>query len=145
MKKLILIVLVFVGIVFNTQAQTKYKIGDKAFQGIVFYVSADSLHGLVAQSEDYKVIGQKSHIMSCTIVLQDKKLSGYRMPNKEELQKLYMQRVIVGGFSKSRIQWYWYMQGQEMGTRKAINFSDGNDVSNISPTNEGNVRLVKSF
>ena len=81
--------------------QQSYKIGDKLPDGsVVFYIDASGEHGLVAKPND------SSSEVNWTIAMQtaSKLGSGWRLPSKDELNLLYQQKYVVGGFPNG---YYW--------------------------------------
>ena len=95
------------GLVFLSQAQIKHKIGEKFGGGIVYDVSADGLHGLVAETIDQ---GQGNWVQAKDIAKNGKHsdagkaFTDWYLPSKIELNKLFLQRNTVGGFSED---FYW--------------------------------------
>lgn len=105
MKKIILTFVGFILFGLVVKAQTIHTVGENFGGGIVFDVSVDSLHGLIAYEEDlYKftwtIITKPAFIPSKT----PSDFYGWRAPNKEELMKLFNMKETVGGFKDC---YYW--------------------------------------
>ena len=86
-------------------------IGERFGGGIVFYVSEDGLHGLIAETVDQGCC----HWIDAHLLAQNgehseagKAFTDWRLPTTEELLKLWRQREIVGGFGKYI---YWISRG----------------------------------
>jgi hypothetical protein len=108
MEKLFLTTFVLLSLVFVSQAQTKHTIGEKFGGGIVFDVSADGLHGLIAETVDQgqciwedakKLIANPEKHSKAGKIFTD-----WRLPSCLEINKLYLQKNIVGGFTNNS---YW--------------------------------------
>lgn len=103
MRKVSLIFLGFMLLCFVGKAQVKHTIGEKFGGGIVFDISADGLHGLIAESIDLgKSTPAKVSELLKTGKYSDeaKPFTDWRLPSKEELEKLHKQKDVVGGFNK---------------------------------------------
>ncbi len=82
-------------------------IGDEYGGGIVFFVDGKREHGLVAAKEDMQGHSAESEegrfIWSdAKAVCRDFVSNGYSdwfLPNKEQLNQLYLQKGVVGGFA----------------------------------------------
>jgi len=144
MKKLFLTAFVLLGLVLVSQAQTKHYIGEKFGGGIVFDVSADSLHGLIAETRDQGLgnCEQANEIAkSGKHSAAGKAFTDWYLPSKDELNKLYLQRKIVGGFTGNH---YW--SSTESGDYLAWlqNFGNGKQLSN-GKNLTAYVRAVRAF
>ena len=144
MKKLFLTAFVLLGLVLVSQAQTKHYIGEKFGGGIVFDVSADSLHGLIAETidqgrgnwEQAKEIAKSGKHSAA-----GKAFTDWYLPSKDELNKLYLQRKIVGGFTSN---YYW--SSSEFDNLHAWNQYFGNGKQNYHGKNLTLlVRAVRAF
>ena len=129
MKNLLLTTLVLFGLAFVSQAQNTHTIGEKFDGGIVFEVTPDGQHGLIAKPQDQGMCNwNEAQALIEKLAKQraaGKTLTGWRLPKKEELDKLFERRQIVGGFTSNRTrpapwsnstcrcknhhpgQWYW--------------------------------------
>ena len=146
MKRLFLTAFVLLGLVFVSQAQTKHTIGEKFGGGIVFDVSADGLHGLIAETIDQ---GQANFEQAKGIAKSGKHsdagkaFTDWYLPSKDELNKLFLQRTIVGGFTNN---FYWSSTaGVEYGHAWYQRFVDGKQTTNLKPSTPGLVRAVRAF
>jgi hypothetical protein len=145
MKKLFLTVFVLLGLALVSHAQTKHTIGEKFNGGFVFDVSADSLHGLIAETQDQgssswvdakKLIETKANHSKAGQAFND-----WRLPTKDELNKLYLQRTIIGSFTSNH---YW--SSTEIGSGGAWSqyFSSGIQ-GNSAKSAKYYVRAVRAF
>ena len=76
--------------------------------GYVFWVSADGKHGLVAETQDQGVSNwyEAQNLISnpSNHSLNGQKFRDWRMPTKHELNEIYLQQAVVGGFANAT---YW--------------------------------------
>ncbi|MFT5900966.1 MAG: hypothetical protein ACI9LA_000161, partial [Bacteroidia bacterium] len=76
--------------------------------GYVFWVSADGKHGLVAETQDQGTATwyEAQNLISnpSNHSLNGQKFRDWRMPTKHELNEIYLQQVVVGGFATN---FYW--------------------------------------
>jgi hypothetical protein len=132
MKKLFLTALVLLGLILALQAQKRQTIGKKYGGGIVFNVTPDGLHGLIVETQDQgacnwneapALIANPSNHSAA-----GKAFTDWRLPDKEEMYKLYKQRKIVGGFTN-----YYYWSSTEKDTAYVWNktFTSGAEMTNI--------------
>jgi len=113
MKKLLIIPMLFVCFMGMGQATAgggKHFIGEKFGGGIVFNVSPDGLHGLISETQDQCIEINFYDVRKKNIIGDPKNHSAagksytdWRLPTKEELKLLYLQRSVVGGF----LNHYW--------------------------------------
>ena len=142
MKKLslILIASLFISI---AQAQTKHTVGEKYGGGIVFYVDSTGQHGLIAAERDLsgKYTWQKAK-EKC----QNLRLNGFNdwyLPNKEEMNKLYLNQAVVGGFASGD---YWSSSENDNKSAWSQSFSNGNKKKYYSFNGTTmNVRAGRAF
>jgi len=145
MKKLILTAFVLLGLILVSQAQKKHTIGEKFGGGIVFSISPDGLHGLIAKTQDQGMCSwNEAPDLIANIANNSaagKAFTKWRLPEKDELDKLFDQREIVGGFTSNR---YW--SSTENGRERAWNliFSSG-DLAANGKTFTMHVRAVRKF
>jgi len=144
MKKLFLTAFVLLGLVLVSQAQTKHTIGEAFGGGIVFWVDATGEHGLIAETRD-QGLGNceqaKEIAKSGKHSAAGKAFTDWYLPSKDELNKLYLQRKIVGGFTGPN---YWSSTESDGGNAWGQSFRNGKQ-------NHGNksstylVRAVRAF
>lgn len=141
------------------------KIGEAFGGGIVFDVSAGGLHGLIAETIDQ---GECAWYEASYIVENGqhseagKAFTDWRLPNLEELNKLWNQEAIVGSFAESM---YWSssmdneyyprtlgLAGEPYEERKACaqifskNHPDVNGMQGVNDKEENcKVRAVRDF
>jgi hypothetical protein len=113
--------------------------------GYVFWVSLDGKHGLVAETQDQGTTTwfEAQNLVSNTSVhsINGQKYRDWRMPTKNELSEMYLQRSAIGGFSNFS---YWNSteMGNDIGYRR--DFSDGNQYFN-NKSGSFNIRAVRTF
>jgi hypothetical protein len=99
------------GYVDNILSQvTIHTIGESYGGGIVFYVTPNGQHGLIAetidQSQDINwYLAQNLISTSAYHSTIGKNYTDWRLPTKNELNLLYNQKAIVGGFSSTISYW----------------------------------------
>ncbi len=127
----------------NAIGQTKHYIGEEFGGGIVFDVSADGKHGLIAETVDqgksnwYEAMQLvKTGIHSTTA----NKFTDWRLPTKEELDKLYFQKNIVGGF----YGFYWSATESDDSNAWTQLFYGGMQGP-VNKDYDGLVRAVRAF
>ena len=132
-----------------------HTIGEKLDGGIVFDVSADGLHGLIAETIDqgegnWEEAGQIAKTGRHSEA--GKAFTDWYLPSKGELYKLYLQRKIVGGFASGLTNGY-YWSSTENGSISAwgMDFYNGMQSSNYKIGGYGKshfavrVRAVRAF
>ena len=122
MKKIILITSALLGLAFVSQGQNHF-VGEKYGGGIVFSVDSSGKNGLIAAAKD---LSGKYSWQKAKDTCKSLRLNGFRdwyLPNKENLNKLYLNLAVVGGFSSNN---YW--SSSEFGSGQAWFqiFSNGN-------------------
>lgn len=128
------------------------KIGDQFAGGIVYFVEPNDEHGLMAYQSDLVVGGTtfENAIALCenfqTTVGGDPKIyDDWYLPTVVELQKLYFQRLTVGGFLES---YYWSSQKDinDIYVAYYVDFypNQGGTRTNLK-TQKFNVRPIRKF
>ena len=107
-----------------------HTIGESYGGGIVFYVTSDGLHGLIAETQDQSIScswydAQDIISTSSNHSTAGKLFTDWRLPTKNELNLLYSQKLVVGSFSTNG---YWSSsedgrtsQGYEIGWLQVFN------------------------
>jgi len=144
MRKIGLFILafMFMGLVVKAQA---HKIGDKFGGGVVFSTIDGGAHGLIAETQDQgkskwkdapALIAVKENHSAAGKAFKD-----WRLPTKDELNKLFKKKDIVGGFVNSA---YW--SSTELDNNFAFDqfFEDGNQT-NTNKSFTMAVRSIRSF
>jgi hypothetical protein len=116
----------------------KYKLGGKGPRGgVVFYVDSSDSHGLEAQATDE----DSALDWHAAISAAQSYGYGWHLPTKEELNLLYQQKDIVGGFADD---FYWSSTNVGEGSAWQQNFGGGGQI----PYNHNDkcmVRAVRAF
>ena len=114
--------------------------------GYVFFLSTDSKHGLVAETQDQstpttwyyaedKISDQANHSTN------GKKFTDWRLPTKHELNLMYLVKNSVGGFAN-----YYYWSSPEYDISNAWNQDFTNGYQYVNLKNRGYyVRAVRAF
>lgn len=105
--------------------------------GIVFYVDNSGSHGLEAKTADEA--GELD--WTAAIIAASAYGSGWRLPTKDELNLLYQQKTVVGGFANDS---YWSSTENNRNLVGYQYFPDGNQ-DNASKSNTLRVRAVRAF
>ena len=127
-------------------SNTAHTIGESYGGGIVFYVTTNGLHGLIAETQDQSSSCSwynAQDIISTTAnhSTAGKLYTDWRLPTKYELNLLYLQKSAVGGFSDFN---YWSSTEFANFNAWIQNFDDGNQLIN-NKTNTFYVRAVRAF
>ena len=117
----------------------QHKIGEKYKDGIVFSVDNTGMHGLIADTKD--LVGQMEWddaVKTCK-----EKGEGWYLPNKYELNLLYNQKNVVGGFNE--ISGYWSSSETDIfGYVWWQEFDKGSQFKGI-PIIPASVRAIRAF
>ena len=127
-----------------------YAIGLSAEQGgYIFWVSANGKHGLVAETVDQSLEPTWYNAQNIISYPSEHSADGanfrdWRMPTRNELSEMYMQRVAIGGFSSG---YYWSSTEFDDGLSAWFqDFSNGNvDFSSKDNYFDFRVRSVRAF
>jgi hypothetical protein len=135
MKKNLLFIVAFFFVINFSYSQVK--LGDKLEGGIVYFIDATGKHGLIADVKDLKKMNWNKAKKAC-----EEKGDGWHLPTKEELDKLYQQRDLIGGFDNF---YYWSSTLDKNDNPWGQNFANGiPEVSRVKVISVC-VRAVKSF
>lgn len=129
---------------------TTYEVGDKALGGTVFYVNADGTHGLVAANQDQytSVTWYNAHDELNIPGRHDTEGAKYfdwRLPTKWELNEMFSQRSVIGGFAADAA----YCSSTEFDrSRVYIQFfhvSDRLSFGIVNKDDNNRVRAIRAF
>ena len=125
------------------------KIGDSYGGGIVFYVDNSGQHGLIAAKAD--VPGHSPGKLDGEFTWQDAQVvcdnlvyngfSDWFLPDREQLNQLYLQKSVVGGLVET---YYWSSSESDLNNAWAQNFASGKQLAG-SKANGSCVRAVRFF
>ncbi|NTV92051.1 MAG: DUF1566 domain-containing protein [Chlorobiaceae bacterium] len=124
------------------------KIGDTYNGGVVFYIDATGQHGLVAAPANITDLssGQEKKFFAWYVAKNAANtfVGGYSdwvLPNKEQLNQLYIHRTAVGGMLDT---YYWSSSESDISNAWAQDFSTGEQLAGRK-TNTGCVRPIRAF
>ncbi len=122
----------------------EFYIGREFGGGIVFDVSADGQHGLIAETIDQGASNwEDAHLLAQNGPHSEagKAFTDWRLPTKDELVNLYHQKDIVGDFVN-----FWYWSSTEYGSNLAWeqHFDDGAQTTTTKIA-INKVRAVRDF
>lgn len=103
--------------------------------GIVFYVDSSGAHSLEAKTAD------EPNKMSWDAAMAANYGSGWRLPTKDELNQLYSQKTVVGGFAYYP---YWSSSDYDSYYAWTQNFSNGLQYHSTK-NSQYPVRAVRAF
>ena len=122
----------------NTMQTAAYKPGDILYDdSIVFYVDSSGKHGWSAKSADEEGLANWNLAMR----LAESHGQGWHLPAIHELGRLYSQRNVVGGFSRSQL--YWSSSENDSDNAHFQNFEGPQGVNLKSTPHK--VRAVRDF
>ena len=136
-----------------TKPIAKHFIGEKFGGGIIFKVTPDGLHGLIAETQDqgqsiFSLAEYRAeyHSGSDSILhsIPARKFYGWHLPNAEELDLLFHQKDVVGGFSDV-LYWSSTKDKDDIGHRA---FSEGFGIGNKNSfpiTSIHSIRAIREF
>lgn len=120
-----------------------YQIGDSGPCGKVFYVTTDQLHGLEAETQDQ---GSSNWVNAQNLISDPanhtttgQNCSDWRLPTKFELNLLYNQRAVVGGFANNI---YWSSTEYDSSSAWHQHFQYGDQA--FRPGNKSSIVLVRA-
>ena len=136
--------------VYAATSTTHLKVGDSHGGGVVAYIYRSEDQGYVA-GETHGLIAAKNDQSEGTTWDQAQKIckeyraggfSDWRLPSKDELNKLYINRTAVGGFKERHF--YWSSTASDKNDAWDQSFRTGN--RNLGYKSDNNyVRAVRSF
>jgi hypothetical protein len=119
---------------------TKLKIGQKHQGGIIFYLDDSGEHGKVCTENDLGEFDWQDAVDKCGKLNLDKYTDWY-LPSKVELNILFNQRMIIGGFANL---YYWSSSENDNFNAWKQNFYNGGQSYN-SKDNLFCVRAIRAF
>lgn len=145
----VMVLLTGLGMVSVSSLSSAAKIGETYGGGIVFYVDQSGQHGLVAAKADMQ--GHSSgnqegwfNWADAKRICNDFVCEGYSdwfLPSREELNKLYFQQSVVGGFAEN---YYWSSSEQSADLAWNQNFFVS-DQYKYYKKNVSQVRPIRAF
>ena len=132
----------------NTPANTKatdkpapkFAIGQVYQGGYIFYINGTGDHGLIVYFKDLPNLNWESAQKKCSN-LKSEGYDDWRLPTKDELNRIYQARTYIGIYSKSK---YWASTEANKDAGWAQDFKDGLTSQVPKQTSIG-VRPVRSF
>ncbi len=132
-----------------SSSSSAHYIGESYGGGIIFYVTPDGQHGLIAEKQDIPFACKWADgfdIMSNSVnhSTEGKNYTDWRYPTLHELQLLYAQKTVVGGFTSD---YYWsgkLYNSYSFNYFWQVDFSTSLDRT-TSMENNAYVRPVRSF
>jgi len=129
------------------ESQTRHTIGEKFGGGIVFSISKDGQHGLIAETIDQGKLEGGIFIPDINDPKihskEGKNYTDWRLPTLKELILLREQKSVIGNFNYGN---YWSSTKGEYEdfTSYALHFSDGTHFIDAW-YNVHNVRVIRDF
>ena len=133
----LIITFLIISILFTKATFSQIKIGDKREDGIVYFVDSTGKHGLIADIKDSKKMNWNKAKSSC-----EERGNGWHLPTKDELDKLYQQKDLVGDFDNF---YYWSSTLDKKDNPWGQNFANGIPQIGTTKIIRVCVRAVKSF
>ncbi len=147
MNRVIKINILFLIVAINFPLKAfSFELGDQGPDGgIVFYVDNSGLHGLEAKKADEGVvfgwtITGANLFWTEAMIAAKANGSGWHLPTKDELNLLYQQQTVVGGFTNV---YYWSSTEDDSGVWSQ-GFGTGNQDEE-SKNSSFRVRAVRAF
>jgi hypothetical protein len=131
----------------QTGASTNtYQIGKSYRGGIIFYVTPNGRHGLIAETQDQgkcSFYNAQDYIStSSNHSREGQKFTDWRLPTKNELNLLFLKKGLVGGFAEED---YWSSTEFDGHTAWYQFFKNGKQDTYGGKTNTGYLRAIRSF
>jgi hypothetical protein len=119
----------------------KINIGDEYQGGIVFWLDESGMHGLIAMKKDLSGEADWNEAMEFCTECSEAGFTDWRLPNEVELNSLFEQKNLVGGFVK-----FSYWSATEYAQHFAFfqHFSSG-ERNNDFKDNTCYVRAIRHF
>ena len=116
--------------------EPKFEIGQEYLGGIIFHIDESGEHGLVAAKSDY------FERLSWDNAMKIFPIGDWWLPTKEELNLLYKQKEIVGGFATD---YYWSSSEDCSGYAWIQYFGNGYQNDDYYKDYTFYVRAVRAF
>jgi len=104
--------------------------------GIVYWTDASGQHGLIADDHDLGEMNWDDAMRAC-----QNKGAGWHLPTKDELDKLYKKKDVVGGFASA---YYWSSSEYNSNLARSQGFGSGLQFNDLK-VNSYYVRAVRAF
>jgi hypothetical protein len=122
-------------------------IGESYGGGVIFYVTPDEKHGLVAATQDQSNTSswrnaQNNISTHANHNADGKNFTDWRLPTKYELDLLYSAKSSIGDFPGND---YWSSTEADIYSAWARNFNTGTVVSPDKSSHPASVRAVRAF
>lgn len=148
MKKFILLASFVIGMTFVSTAQNHY-IGEEWGGGVVFFVSDNGQHGLIAATQDQGTgfFNDAFQQVNNSAYHNDagKAYSDWRLPNRSELELMYPKMGSIGGFS-IYTTYFWSSEELDEYTGWVYMFDNGGSWYNVDKTERKyNIRAIRDF
>jgi len=132
-----------------------HTIGETFGGGIVFYVTTGGLHGLIAETQDQSVLSSWYNAQDIISTKANHSDAGalftdWRLPTKNELNLLYSQKSVVGGFADGG---YWSSTENDYSYSYGYSASNGvwyqgfiyGNLGSNAKYNSAYVRAIRAF
>lgn len=134
--------LFFMAFIFiSTLVNAKFKIGQSYQGGKIFYIDKTGRHGLIAAPKDFPEMADWNKAVQLCKNYRGGGYSNWHLPTKEELNILYEQKDLIGGFAPS---YYWSSTEADSKNAWYQVFFNGNQYGSFK-TYTGKVRAVRIF
>lgn len=124
------------------------QIGENFSGGIVFVVTSDGQHGLIAETQDQgRALGDdvQNRVENPEYHSEEgKEFNDWYLPGKDELNLLYHQKDVVGGFDGD---YYWssWKEGDTEAWVQRMDDGSGIMVPTVGPYDNWFVRSIRAF
>jgi hypothetical protein len=127
-----------------------FKIGDQGpAGGIIISVNADGIHGLEVMKKDSSGIGRNGVNFEGALKIAEALGNGWRVPTKDELNKIYLNKALVGieSFKHNDFDYNVYWSSTELDSQTAWYQSFGNGFQGnlVKKYNSNAVRMIRNF
>jgi trimeric autotransporter adhesin len=130
-----------------------HNIGETFGGGIIFYVTPNGLHGLIAETQDQS---NSSTWFDAQNIISDNSshsveganYSDWRLPTKFELKLMYDKKDVIGGFIIDNNVYHYYWSSTESNSINAWSYPFGTQVVYTYGVDKANpfcVRSIRSF